>query len=512
MQVSVAYSTAGKATDGYAPRFLPTSGTGYAKAFVGQKRGLVMLNRAEPTILHIDLNSCFAIIEQQSNRLLRGRPVGVAAYDSPRGFVLAASYEAKAKGIKLGVNCQQARVMCPGITILTPDPSKYREAHKRFKHIMLQYSDKVVAKSIDEFVLDLSGSPAQRAGLSPEQVGQEIKQRVAQDLGEAVTVNVGIGTNRFLAKYAAGFDKPDGMTTINDGNLEHFYEGQDLIDLPGINVRYRRRLRASGITNPLEFYRADERTLHKIVFKSVVGKYWYQRLRGWEVDDRVFTQKTIGHQYALKQKTTDLRELEKLLIKLCEKVGRRLRRGDYYANGIHLYLGFSTNQPATSKGKKTRVSDHAAFMYSPPSTHNLHRAGEVKDPKGTAPLGFETNNHTPLGFGTDQYLRSWHQGRKLDTRLYSSRDIFLAAKQLLRSAPIPSDVRIMSVNVYGLNPWDPEQINMFEAERNLSSGKNLSDAMDAINNRYGNYAITPASMADMQGTILDRIAFGNTPD
>ena len=96
------------------------------------------LNKDLPHIMHVDLNSCFAIIEQQANRLLRGRPVGVAAYDTPRGFVLAASYEAKAKGIKLGVNCEQARVMCPGITILTPDPAKYREAHKRFKSIMLE--------------------------------------------------------------------------------------------------------------------------------------------------------------------------------------------------------------------------------------------------------------------------------------------------------------------------------------------------------------------------------------
>src|SRR6185369_10303809 len=75
------------------------------------------LNPATPLVMHIDLNSCFAIIEQQANRLLRGRPVGVAAYDTPRGFVLAASYEAKRLGVKLGVNVAEARVMCPGIII-----------------------------------------------------------------------------------------------------------------------------------------------------------------------------------------------------------------------------------------------------------------------------------------------------------------------------------------------------------------------------------------------------------
>ena len=438
------------------------------------------VNTSDPKVLHIDLNSCFAIIEQQANRLLRGRPVGVAAYDSPRGFVLAASYEAKAKGIKLGVNCAEARRMCPGITILTPDPAKYREAHRRFKAIMHEYSSNVVAKSIDEFVLDLAGSPAERAGLSPEQVGLEIKERVSEDLGEAVTVNVGIGTNRFLAKYAAGFNKPDGMTRIDHHNLTQYYKGMDLVDLPGINTRYRRRLRAAGIASPTEFLHADERTLHKIVFKSVVGKYWYQRLRGWEVDDREFSRKTIGHQYALKQKTMDIPELEKLLMKLCEKIGRRLRSGNYYAQGIHLYLGFDKFTDGLPK--------------------------DVAGKYGQAPRDIAT------GFETTPYLRSWHKGRKLSNRLYSGRDIYLAARQLLHSAEIPLNVRIMSVNVYGLSPWNPEQLNMFEGVRDLSANKNLSDAIDTINNRYGDFRITPAAMVDMQGTILDRIAFGSTPD
>ena len=121
-----------------------------------------LLNKAEPYVMHIDLNSCFAIIEQQANRLLRGRPVGVAAYDTPRGFVLAASYEAKAHGVKLGVNVEQSRSMAPGIVVMTPDPAKYREAHRLFKQVLLEYSPDVAAKSIDEFVLDMSASTALR--------------------------------------------------------------------------------------------------------------------------------------------------------------------------------------------------------------------------------------------------------------------------------------------------------------------------------------------------------------
>ncbi|MEM6997970.1 MAG: hypothetical protein AAF413_03620 [Patescibacteria group bacterium] len=447
--------------------------------FANSVNGMVCdLNRSDPLIMHIDLNSCFAIMEQQANRLLRGRPVGVAAYDSPRGFVLAASYEAKAKGIKLGVNCKEAQQMCPGIVILTPDPAKYREAHHRFKRVMESFSSDVEAKSIDEFILDLSGSPAIRAGLTPTEIGLEIKQKIAEQIGEAVTVNVGIGTNRFLAKYAAGFGKPDGMTQIDHTNLVEKFTNMDLVDLPGINVRYRRRLRSAGISNPLEFLKADERTLKKIVFKSVVGSYWYQRLRGWEVDKRNFSRKTIGHQYALKQKTADKQELEKLLMKLCEKVGRRLRRKGYYAHGIHLYLGFEQFKDGLPK----EVAERYGY-----GKHNV-----------------------AAGFETTPYLKSWHEGRKLSCRLYSSRDVFTAAKQLLHLADIPANVKIMSVNVYDIRPWSPEQTNLFEDQRDLSSNKKLSDAIDQINNRYGEFKITPATMADMQGTILDRVAFGNT--
>lgn len=429
----------------------------------------------EPMTMHIDLNSCFAIIEQQSNQLLRGKPVGIAAYDSPRGFILAASYEAKAKGIKLGVNVGEAKKMCPGIVVLTPDPSKYREAHRRFKKILLRYSSAVVPKSIDEFVLDLRGSPAVRSGLSAKEIGQQIKADISQDLGEAVTVNVGIGTNRFLAKYAAGFNKPDGLTQIDHTNLIDYYRGMDLVDLPGINIRYRRRLRAAGITCPLDFLGAKRHTLRRVVFKSIVGDYWYQRLRGWEVDDRVFERKTIGHQYALKNKTTDPEELAKLLMKLCEKIGRQLRKNSYYAHGIHLYLGFEQLRDGVPK-------------------HLIY------------------GSHVAGGFETMPYLRSWHQGRKLNTRLHSGRDIYRAAKQLLEIADIPANVKIMSVNVYDIRPWNPEQMNLFEHVRDLSANRNLSQALDKINDRYGEFTITPATMAEMDKIILDRIAFGNVRD
>lgn len=460
-----------------------------------------------PMMMHIDLNSCFAIIEQQANRLLRGKPVGIAAYDTPRGFVLAASYEAKAKGVKLGVNVEQSRSMCPGIIIMTPDPAKYREAHKLFKELLLEYTPDVVPKSIDEFVLNIKHSPIYRnysQGKSLEnnheqhnkimlKIGIEIKQKIRERLGEWVTVNVGIGTNRFLAKYAAGFGKPDGMTLIDYRNLRDMYDGMKLVDLPGINTRYRARLRINGIYTPLDFLEAELQVLKRRVFKSIVGYYWYLQLKGHEIAVKESKRQSIGHQYALSDKTMDIDKLESLLLKLCEKTGRRLCKNDLYAQGIHMYLGFQSEYSA---------------MDGPSSFENMHN------------------------------IRSWHHGEKVFHRLYSTSDIYEAAKKLLHMAEIPSNVKLIAITVFDLNDWDPEQLSIFDATvqgqslysrhsgnggkeriisidtdlRGVGARKRTSDAVDAINNRYGEFVVTPAAMMDMQGTILDRIAFGQVRD
>jgi len=518
------------------------------------------INAVLPRVMHIDLNSCFAIIEQQANRLLRGRPVGVAAYDTPRGFVLAASYEAKRQGIKLGVNVQEARAMCPGIVIMTPDPSKYREAHRRFKELMLEYTSDVTPKSIDEFVLDLSGSPILRSGQTMEQIGLQIKDKVRERLGEWVTVNIGIGPNRFLAKYAAGFNKPDGMTRIDHHNLERYFTcrtpqacvslgsaqkqagrceacgGMDLVDLPGINTRYRARLQMYGIMTPLDFLHAERRVLEKVVFKSIVGYYWYLRLRGYEIDKFDSTRQTIGHQYALPHKTSDRNELGRLLMKLCEKVGRRLRKDGFTAGGIHLYLSFENYQGArsqdNSRPSRSDVADDFSASSGASRIHNTAREQQSRKSSDAPKYNNLTSSFAASqvvvagrsgGFiGGDNLSsgRSWHRGQKLGYRLYSTDSVYRAAKGLLAVAAIWAKVRGMSITVFDLKPVNPEQLSFFETAegsslnggRSFAAERHISDAVDTINNRYGEFVITPGTMMDMNGEILDRIAFGSVRD
>lgn len=153
-------------------------------------------NPKPATCMHLDLNSCFATIEQQANPLLRGKPVAVAAYDSPGGCILTASVEAKRRGVVTGMRVKEGRLLCPDLVVLSPDPWKYRSIHLRLKQLLSHYTDAIYPKSIDEFVLNFEGYPAYNKGMA--MVAREIKQRIKREIGEWLTVSVGIAPQLFF--------------------------------------------------------------------------------------------------------------------------------------------------------------------------------------------------------------------------------------------------------------------------------------------------------------------------
>lgn len=406
------------------------------------------LNDVEPLIMHIDLNSCYTTIEQQANRLIRHKPVGVAAYDSPGGFIIASSYEAKRMGIKL-MRIKEAREICKDIIILTPDPEKYFDAHRRFKEVLERYTDEVTPKSIDEFVIDFTGSRAVQSGQSLVDVGRRIKKDIKASLGDYVTVNIGIAPNRFLAKLAAGMDKPDGLDVFTAADLLNVYGQLDLLDLPGINHRYRARLYLAGIFTPLDFLFAPMPKLKKEVFKSIVGYYWYLRLRGYEVDAARFKTRSFGNDYAVGNKTADPEEIAKLLMKLSEKTGRRLRKHNYQAQGVFLGLGFE-NRTWWGKSKRTKAG------------------------------------------------------------VYSTQDIFLNIMRLFSQIALPARVTHINIAVYDVFPATPIQTGLFDGTR--MDTKSLAIAADKINDRYGEFTLIPSNMANMDDVIIKRVPFGSVRD
>ncbi len=407
----------------------------------------IQINHNKPLIMHIDLNSCFATIEQQANPLLRGKPLVVAAYDTPNACIVAPSIEAKRLGIKTGMRIREAWLLSRDIIVRTPDPQKYRDVHMKFKNIFKEYSPDVTPKSIDEAIIDFS--PVEQWKPDLIRIAREIKQRIKREIGEWIVCSIGISTNMFLAKLAASLHKPDGLDLIDHGNLLDIYKHVGLLDLNGINVRYQARLNMHGIHTPLDFLNTPLEILEKQVFKSIVGRYWYQKLRGFEADKKEFPTKTIGQQYALKIPTADRKELSRLLMKLCEKMGRRLRRKSLTARGIHFWALYK---------------DHS----------------------------------------------HWHRGRMMESKMYTTFELYRHAQIVFNQQPFIKPITHMGVSCYELSSYNKFQLGLFEEV--CAKERRASEAMDRINDKYGEFTITPGIMMDMDSLILDRIAFGGVKE
>ena len=296
------------------------------------------LNTARPMIMHIDLNSCFATIEQQSRPLLRNKPVVIVNRATEHTSIITASYEAKRQGIGVGMKLRTARLLCPTLVALESDPPKYRFVYRKLMAILQDYSPVAKMKSIDEGLIDFAYSPPEVRQRELSDIGWEIKQRLKDEIGCYMRCNVGIGTNRFLAKTASGLNKPDGLTEITHQNLREIYSKLKLEDLTGVAQGFGKRLRAVGIATPLAFLDAPELVLERQVFYGKPGRDWYQRLRGWEVDGVDFALQNVGRQFVLDERNLGYDEVLRRFHGLCEDVAVKLRAQDAWAKMVRIYV------------------------------------------------------------------------------------------------------------------------------------------------------------------------------
>jgi DNA polymerase-4 len=405
----------------------------------------LQFNPKPPTILHIDLNSCFATIEQQANPQLRGHPIAVAAYKTPSGCILAPSVEAKKLGIKTGMRVRDGKLLCPELIVLEPDPWKYRNVHLQFRKLLSTYVETPVPKSIDEFVLNLEGFPSLKKG--PLWVGGDIKKRIKREIGEWITVSIGIAPNRFLAKTASGLKKPDGLEIIDLKNYKEVFSKLELSDLCGIKVNNIVRLNKAQIFTVLDFYSAEPKALQN-AFQSVVGYYWYLRLKGWEIDDVEFGRHSYGNSVALSENYQTPEELSPILLKLVEKMSGRMRKAGYRTRGVHVSL--------------------------------LYKNGAY-----------------------------WHKGVSTDEYLFASGDIYKVAYKILNWSPYKYSVHTIAVSCFNLKKTDFIQLSMLEE---VDKKERLTKALDQISEKWGNFVITPAKMLNTENTVKDRISFGGVKE
>ncbi len=404
------------------------------------------INPEPPQILHIDLNSCFATVEQQARPTLRGRPLGVTNRLTRNACVVAASYEAKAEGVKVGMTFSEAKLLCPGLIMVETDPPKYHYVYKKLVRIMNSYSPNIGMKSIDEGVIDFHGTRTNINTRPLVVIGQEIKQRLRDDVGSWMKCNIGIAPNRFLAKTAASLHKPDGLDVITYKNLRPTLESLKLTDLTGIAERNQARLNAAGIFTPLQFLDAPSELLVRGVFRSICGEDWHKRLRGWEIDAAEYDTKTIGRQFVMDDYSAPEEKVRNRLAHLCESTGLKLRHKGFCARGISLYIQYKTGD-------------------------------------------------------------AWHSRRAFKSSFYTTPEIFRRALLLFNQHPRHDHVVMLSVSCYLLEPSTSNQMSILEE---VNKEAYLTEAIDEINDRYGNYTVTFANSLGAAKQIKQKIPFGST--
>ncbi len=290
---------------------------------------------ADYSVLFLDMNAYFASVEQQVQPTLRGLPVGITPYVGSTGCIIARSYEAKEWGVGVGDNVASARKKCPKIKIIEARPALYQIYHREILKILKNNAPQVTALSIDEFMIRLTGRDQTKNGSI--KLAEEIKSDL-REIADFMTCSIGIGPNYFLAKVAGESKKPDGLTLIELKNLPQFYKSLKLRDIPGVNFRMERQLAERKIYTAYDFY--CKNLVDMSCLLKFPGKVWYYRMRGYEVDEFVIKNKTVGHSHVL---APELRTREKaisVLEKLASKVAYRLRKEKLWARGVAVTISF----------------------------------------------------------------------------------------------------------------------------------------------------------------------------
>jgi len=283
-------------------------------------------------------------VEQNEDPALRGRPVAVCAVDADTSFVIAASYEAKAFGVKTGTLIRDAKFMCPGLVLAKARPTVYVAYHKRVQEVAEKVLpiDKVC--SIDEMQFRLIGEE-QQPGRARE-LALEMKKRLREDIGPAMTASIGIAPNAFLAKIGTELQKPDGLVTLTQHDLPERLYSLKLTDFTGINRRMQARLNAAGIFSAEDLCQTPRQELRQ-AFGSVTGERWWYLLRGFDMPEEETDRKSLSHSHVLPPALRNEKGCRDVLMRLLQKASARLRENNLWTEHLTVYVnGFDRSWEA----------------------------------------------------------------------------------------------------------------------------------------------------------------------
>ncbi|MCB9850809.1 MAG: DNA polymerase IV [Phycisphaerales bacterium] len=396
------------------------------------------LSVATRVVAHVDLDAFFTSVEQLLNPKLAGKPVVVGGAANQRGVVSSASYEARARGVFVPMPLTRAYRICPEAHFLPGNHELYRDYSRRVFDVIAEFSPQIERASIDEGYLDWTVEqwralhPHQPAGAHwPVALAEALRDAVMTRVG--LSVSVGIGANRLIAKIASKHCKPRGICHVATGAERAFLRPLRLSAVPGIGKRSAELLAAHGLT-----HFADAQDTSDVVLTERLGEEWATRLRRL-ADGQGRTEltpheppKSISNEQTFARDCRDMTTVRNTLYRLVEKAAWRLRRAGLKSGTV---------------GVKLRTAD------------------------------FRTRTHaTSLGYRSDCH-----------TELYAA-----AAKLLNEMTPAQRAIRLIGVQLTDLDPSGARQLLLFDQPQR-DTAKRVDAAIDSVRRRFGYPTITTAA-------------------
>lgn len=406
--------------------------------------------------LYVDFNSYFASVEQQLRPELRGKPVAIVAVETDSTCAIAASYEAKAFGIKTGTPIWEAKQKCPAIICVLARHEKYVEYHNRIIHEVNNHIPVSAVCSIDEVACRLMDN--ETAPERATEIALSIKRGLGIHIGKYINCSIGIAPNRYLAKVATDLKKPDGLTILSGNDIPTRLSPLPLRDLPGIGRNMEKRLLLAGINSMDGLWKLDARRMRK-VWGSVWGEKMWYFLHGFELPEEETTRSTIGHSHVMAPELRSPEKAKYVARRLMMKTASRLRRMGYYASRFHLSILIENGQRLEESAICYRAQDNMTFLHM-------------------------------LDTAWDKLTRANRNAR----------------------------IKKVSVSVYNLIATDALQPELFaglpsEELKKRNKSERMSYALDRINHKFGRDSITvgmlPSEGRSFSGT---KIAFTRIPD
>jgi len=415
--------------------------------------------------LFVDMNSYFASVEQDSRPELRNRPVAIVPMMADTTCCLAASYEAKAFGVKTGTIVSDAKQLCPGLVLVEARHELYVQYHHRIVEAVESCLPVTAVMSVDEMACRLMGR--ERPLLAAMELGRQVKRRILERVGPMMRSSVGLATNRYLAKVASDMEKPDGLVALPLDILPEALRQLKLRDLTGIGARMEKRLNEQGIQTMDQLLALDCDQAGE-VWGSVLGSRLGHWLRGEDFDmEEAEHPKSMSHQHVLGPEMRTPEKAWAVAHKLLHKAAMRLRSGNLWVSSIGLVIGF-----AVPRSEKKPVS-----RYGMPT-------------------------------------RGWKGEIKL-TECQDNLTLIAALSRLWASRPTGAAFErpyFIGVHLNGLVPDHLHTLNLFDGSEKEQNRTRLVAAMDALNHKYGLSTLAPATMLTAFRAAPTRISFHTIPE